>query len=398
LQEAATAVAGNLAQSDPKAALEWLGRLPSGTARAQAAQSLVWQLPLEDMESADALLGMVPANQRDHVQGSLLNRLAEHDFDAALSWLKQMPDGRGKQQALNQFSWRWIQTAPAAAAEYASTLPPGRSRDDFLRNVAMQWSNQDPEAAVRWATALDDPRVKQQALTAALGSWSGQEPQAAATYVAGLPPGRLQNEAAVSVAANWAGEDPAAALDWVRGFGDDPTRRNALQSVISRWATDDPAGAGAWVQSQPAGAERTEIAAGLARNLAWSNPTEAVRWADFVGTDSAEFRSIASTLASAWANQDPKAGGDWLKSLPAGEAREMAVSSFVSAAAHSQPEVAAAWATTLSDENQRRTMVQMTFTQWAEQDAARAERWLQSVELPAEFKDGLLEQARQRAR
>jgi hypothetical protein len=343
-------------------------------------------------------MALVPGHQRDHLVGNWLNRLADADFGAAVEWFKRMPDGRGKQQALQQFAWRWAQSAPEDAAAYALTVPAGRARDDFLRGVAGQWANNDPEAALRWAAGLGDQRLQREALSTVVSAWSGQSPVEAASYVAQLPEGPLQNQAAASVASSWAGEDPAAALAWVQGFGDDDLRRSALQTVVSQWANNDPAGAGAWVRQQPAGPQRDAMVGGLARNLAFNDPGTASEWANLLGSESPEFASVASAIASAWANQDSAGGNEWLKTLPEGQGREAAVNAYVHSVQHSEPALAATWAATLNDPQMRQHLVEMSVGQWIEQDASRAEQWLRKAEIPAELRNRLMEQAQAQRR
>src|SRR5690606_36651721 len=207
-----------------------------------------------------------------------------------------------------------------------------------------------------------------------------------------------QNQAATSVAAAWAGEDPAAALAWVQGFGDEDLRRSALHTVVNQWANVDPAGAGEWVRQQRAGPERDSMAVGLARNLAFSDPAAAAEWANFVGPESPEFTSLLSNIASAWANQDSARGSEWLKTLPAGEGRDAAVNAYVHSVQHSEPELAAAWAATLSDPQMRQHLGERSVRLWISRAPSRAEQWLGTVELPGDLRKRLMEEARAQQR
>jgi hypothetical protein len=68
----------------------------------------------------------------------------------------------------------------------------------------------------------------------------------------------------------------------------------------------------------------------------------------------------------------------------------MAVSSFVSHLSYQSPEIAAPWAETLSDDNQRVNQMENIARRWLETDRASAEAWLARVNLPEERKKRLL--------
>jgi hypothetical protein len=145
------------------------------------------------------------------------------------------------------------------------------------------------------------------------------------------------------------------------------------------------------VRQLPAGGERAALASGLARNLAWQNPSEAANWAAFIGTESQEFQSLAGNIAGAWANQDPSAASEWLGTLPEGEARNGAITAFLHSAARNQPDLAAAWALVLPEGPQRQSHVQMIYSQWSHDDPTAAAQWLRSADVDDALRNRLLQ-------
>ena len=70
--------------------------------------------------------------------------------------------------------------------------------------------------------------------------------------------------------------------------------------------------------------------------------------------------------------------------------REAAVQSYVNSIAHSSPDVAAPWAETLTDPNQRNSQIENVARQWLQTDRAAAEAWLAKLNLPDDLKKRVL--------
>src|ERR1051325_1835318 len=81
-------------------------------------------------------------------------------------WIQQLPEGRAREQALQNISWQWVASDPSGAAEFAKNLPPGSARNNFMNNVASQWANNDPKAALAWAANLAAGKERDQAYSA----------------------------------------------------------------------------------------------------------------------------------------------------------------------------------------------------------------------------------------
>ena len=95
-------------------------------------------------------------------------------------------------------------------------------------------------------------------------------------------------------------------------------------------------------------------------------------------------------MAGTWAESDPEAAGNWLKTLPAGASREAAVSSYVERLAYASPELAAPWAETIADETARNNSLENIAQNWLRTDRTAAESWIARSSLPQERKTQLL--------
>ena len=66
----------------------------------------------------------------------------------------------------------------------------------------------------------------------------------------------------------------------------------------------------------------------------------------------------------------------WLEKLPAGIERDGAVAAYAGKVTGSDPEAAATWAATVTDNNKRENAVRNVYDRWKRTDEAAANRWL----------------------
>jgi hypothetical protein len=81
------------------------------------------------------------------------------------------------------------------------------------------------------------------------------------------------------------------------------------------------------------------------------------------------------------AQQDLAKTAGWLERLPPGASRDTAISNFTGYAARTDPEGAAAWAATISDERMRNNQIQSVASTWLRQDKDSATRWIRQSNL-----------------
>ncbi len=99
-----------------------------------------------------------------------------------------------------------------------------------------------------------------------------------------------------------------------------------------------------------------------------------------------------SNLASNWAREDFAAAGQWIDTMPDGQARDSGVSSMVNATTRHDPATAFAWAATIGDESQRVSALSDVVQQWQDSDPAKARAAVQQADLTNTERDRLLKQ------
>lgn len=166
--------------------------------------------------------------------------------------------------------------------------------DAALSSLAVEVASDNPTDALRLARQLDDFDKRQQMMAHALAQFAATDPQAAwdALQKAAIPSERIALERVVLAAV--AEHDPESVAQWLKGHRVPPEHAQSLTvSVAQRWTQQDPVAACTWIAAL---------------------------------SDSYSRQQAAEVMMQIWSSQDAADAEAWLKSQPAGDARdEMAV-------------------------------------------------------------------------
>ncbi len=195
----------------------------------------------------------------------------------ALTWAKTLPEGEGRQSALNSLFSDWSSQAPEEAVAALSSLTT-EDRRRAVRAVAGGWSRQNPEAVLRWSASLADPEEKKDVQRDAISQWAGASPESAANYVAGLT-------------------------------GESQSR--SLETVISRWAAKDAESAGDWLMQLPTSQGKDSALSTVAKKISSEDPESALSWAGNISDPKRRDRELES-IARDWVRHDPKTAKIWI--------------------------------------------------------------------------------------
>lgn len=158
-----------------------------------------------------------------------LREWASTNFDAALAFVQQMPDGDEKNDSLEAVCFGLAQKDPSLAMTKAQEL---QEPSPVIENLAQQWADRDMTSALTWAhnqPAGDQHDEVFQRIALVL---SQRDPKDAANLVLEqIPSGPAQDEAVMTVLHQWANRDIVAAVDWVKTFPENPFRERALQEL-----------------------------------------------------------------------------------------------------------------------------------------------------------------------
>jgi hypothetical protein len=141
-------------------------------------------------------------------------------------------DGDRRAEILHLAGVACVATDPGLALALGSSLT-GDAHNDFLAEFARTWAQTAPEAAAKWASSIPDTGLRSSVLREAMTSFTRPDPQKAADWAAALPAGDSRRLALKELGAIWGRKDTAAALDWTQQLPDPTERQEALTAIRS---------------------------------------------------------------------------------------------------------------------------------------------------------------------
>lgn len=296
----------------------------------------------------------------------------------------------------------WASTDPENAAAYYAKNPRefammgamemgggrgGRGGGSASSIIAGEWAKQDPEGAMAWAKTLKggDSRA---AMSGVVEQLAKQDPQKAAAMVAGLEEGQ-RGDANATIAREWAAKDWGKTESWINGLPADQ-RDEALSSALRGLAASDPELAATKFPGLPEGRSRDQAANVIAQGLGKTNPQAGINWVMANGSADAQQEAIRPLMMTYSRTNDAGAQA-LLHSMPAGEVRDRAASTYVFSNMSSNPKAVISVAETIVDERTRERTLQMSAARWVAEDRTAAEQYIQSSQaFDAETKQRLL--------
>ncbi|CAN5140200.1 hypothetical protein BH23VER1_BH23VER1_04300 [soil metagenome] len=357
--------------------------------KAASLSSLAENLNAEDTEKVLSAARDLPPHLAKSIYTNGIWRMASRHPDKLPTWLAQIPQASVREEissrAVQNLSWY----DPEAALKLFGQLQPGSQQENTAGYIAANLANNDPEAALKWAAGLTNTALRKQALASTFKTWADTDPTTAAAQLKSITDLETRTEITRSLAAGIAGRSLKEAEQWARKLTG-TARSAALGAVVQNAAQADPTRApdlyAEFAKSLSADdtlkSENHKVAATVAKQIAQTDPQQAITWANALPEGGARDEAIGS-IAGVWAAYDPYATSGWLHDLPAGKGRDLATLGLVGTIARDDPDSAWAWTTTISDPAQLRqaatNVLQYYKSNGRLTDAVRA---LQSADLP----------------
>ena len=255
---------------------------PAGEIFRNAVSNLMGHWAQTNPKAAAAATLQLPPGEALNAAASRLAKewaLSATDKSEVLAWVKQLPEGRARSEALESVFESWS-ARDAAGAQRAWAALTDDNKDEALTSLAAGWSRAKPAEAARWAASIVDQPGGRNALNRAVTSWADASPAEAAAFLQTLsdnarsgltsrlierwydadpfaaaewlkrqPPGPTRDEGILAMAMEIAGENPEAALDWTKTASSAEGRESAEKNILRNWMRNDAAGATAWIRT-----------------------------------------------------------------------------------------------------------------------------------------------------
>lgn len=144
----------NKGASERTAALEWLASLPDAAARHSALELVQSKWVSEDPDGVREFLAgpygdLAPNSMTDHVARSQASKNPE----AAMQWASTLPGARATNARMAVLE-NWLSIRPEGAAAYVRELPAGSERQQAVRTVSQRLVEHSPQQAAEWYRTL----------------------------------------------------------------------------------------------------------------------------------------------------------------------------------------------------------------------------------------------------
>ena len=280
---------------------------------------------------------------------------------------------------------QWAETDGRAAMAYAQTKLEKGSMFDMgvTSSVLGTWARRDPEAVWKWLeTEHKDDGSDRTRMMAVSSIFAGMAANNLDSAIARLGTLDEQSRAmALNGIAMSASDDASRRRLLERSASLPPDQRAQIrQSVAGQWAMNSPDDAVAWIHSLPAD-EQKPILESAGRMMLWMKPALGAEIM-LEGADEKEKPQLYNQVAMQWAQQDPRAAGEWLTKQPQGPELDAARQSYAMVVAQRDPAAAMDWARSVQDESQRAQSIGQVYQMWRARDSAAANAALAASGLP----------------
>jgi hypothetical protein len=188
------------AQRSPQTAMGWL-LAHSQVAPPSAFSQLGQQLALRDPQNALGFSAQVPESAREPWANGVALGLAQSDPRGAIDWLGRFRGEQWYAGAAGMVAMTVAQRDGAAAAQLFDELKAGPAavQPQLFSVIATNWANRDPAAAADWALQRGTEQERQMVVRNVAATWSNQDVDGARQWTLRLPQGATRDAALSAV-------------------------------------------------------------------------------------------------------------------------------------------------------------------------------------------------------
>jgi hypothetical protein len=338
-------VAGVLAKTNPKAAIDLAMSLGMGGKRSTVMTSVFSEWAKVDVAAAIAYSETHPEHPTEsYLFGDGLNRLAEKD--------------------------------PLKAANLAIAFKDKYKRSAMLMGLMNTWVERDPTAALKWAQSQTNPQLREDATAAAVGAWAKNDPKAALSYVQSIADVETRASAFKKAWGDWFKNDPDAATTYVASIKDEKLLENLSFQFGYNTEGLSPKEKASLLARLPEGKLKQDIYRTMTdTQIRKGQFNDALAMLNLMPDSRERDRNVAQ-LGQTWAKADLAAATAWLKMQPDSTDRDLALSGYVSTLARTDPLSAINWAKGIPDEKLRQGAMVNIASSWLRADPTKAQAWI----------------------
>lgn len=376
-------------------AFEWLqnptnsAALPPGKLREVALTGLFRNWAAQDLEQAAAASEQLPADTtRPTVAAVVLSQRIQSDPAAAVSVVTNLPAGDDRKLRIAELGRSWAATDATNALAWAESLPVESDRALAVRFVVERWLETDWATATNWVAGLpEDAKIAK--LLQLAESWAQKDARSLADHAFALPGGEVQTQLLTEACRALATNDFGATATLLQQLTNNAAlRRQILEQTAGRTIASQLEPAAEFISGMPADEDQAAVIKGLIPNWESIAPEAALNWLRAFPETNAQPAQVEFVLNS-WAQREPAAVAQWLAKQPTNSVNEAMFTAFLAGAVVRYPEFAAQWTQAVADAASRQKFQVQIAQQWLKHAASAAQKWIETLELPADIKKTL---------
>ena len=242
------ATASTWAETDPQAAWKWASAINDPLVRRSALAPVVSEWGLQDPPTVAATIApIVNQPEGVDLATALANIWASTDPKAAADWVYKLPPGAGRNEAAATLATVWAASDIQGATAWAKTIGDAETRRQVITHIGTTWGAIEPEDALNWLATLPANETTS-AVIGAYNSWAAVDAVGLNDYVQSQPVTAAMDQPRLSLADVMAATDIQASIDLALGISTAQGRDEAVARYFRQWRkTDDPS-AQAWLQ------------------------------------------------------------------------------------------------------------------------------------------------------
>ncbi|MEO6244116.1 MAG: hypothetical protein ABIQ12_01665 [Opitutaceae bacterium] len=305
----------NWAGREPAAALQWALDLDDPAAAAVARRAVATELVRANARpTIERVLALPAGPARDEVLVLATGTWAQIDPEAAVGWLRELPEGELRSRVAPGIGFEVAQSNPRRAIALAETLPQGRDRWLLFAAIGQTWAAVDSKAALAWARELP---AGEASLAAFAGVDTGLGVPGSRRMV-GAPNtrgGGIRTRGGGVALSGLSAVDTPEFLAWLATQPEGLSRDDAIVEYVRQRGPGAGAGLGPWVAALPGGPTKERAMEIFVDSLLIGSPAEAADWLRQLPRSDRSDEWVERT-ARQWLSTNPAAAEMWLRDIP----------------------------------------------------------------------------------
>jgi hypothetical protein len=163
-------------ERSPADAMNFISQFQSEPGYENLNSAIIVGVAETDVLAARQLADQMPeGNDKDQTYAQLIEQRAMTHPNEAVAWLDLIGNDAYQGRAAAQILQQWYPNDPTSATRWVKSMPTGTMRDDAIRSVARYWQEYGPDEEALIAT-ISDPNKRGQAVVQHIYSVARRDP------------------------------------------------------------------------------------------------------------------------------------------------------------------------------------------------------------------------------